>query len=154
MPVRRWLVRAALAAGVTWAVVYVITPPRFVWHQLEAYPGRTIGQLTAVFAVVLVLVVLGDMLVTWATRRPRRLRTSAVVSFVTGLLSGLFTLSLWFAFLSLPVAPIGIAAAWLALRRETAAGEGHSLMNLVGLILNLLALGVVASQVISATVWR
>jgi hypothetical protein len=120
---RRWLVRAAIATGITFAFVYLYAPPHYVAEQFAIRPDRISAE-------------------------------SGVVSFVTGVLCGFFALSLWFALLSVLVAPIGMAAGSIALRKETTNGEGHSLLNLAGLVLNLVALGFVLSQVISATIWR
>ena len=151
---KRFLLRAAIAAGVTAALVFAITPPHYLRDQFEIRPDRLTGQIAAVFAVVFALVFLGDAIGSWAKRGPRTLRASGILSFVTGLVSGMFALTLWLAFLAVPVAPIGIGAAWVALRAERANKEGHSLLNLAGLLLNVTALGVFASQIITATIWR
>jgi hypothetical protein len=104
--------------------------------------------------VVFALLWLADVSIAWARREPRKLRPTGIVSFATGLISGIFALTLWLAFLALVVAPIGVGAACFALREETTNREGHSLLNPAGLLLNFVALGVLVSQVITATIWR
>lgn len=150
---RRWLVRAAIAASITLAFVSLYAPPNYVAEQFAIRPGWISAEILAIFAIAFAAIAVGDTVALWARRGPRTLRPSGIVSFVTGVLCGLFALSLWFAFLSVPVAPIGIAAAAIALRKETTNGEGHSLLNLAGLFLNVVALGFVLAQVISATLW-
>ncbi len=146
--------RLALAMVLTAALVYAMTPPGFVRDQIEVNAVRTVAEIVGVFAAVFVLMLLGEIVIRWATRRPRTMRISGWVSLLTGLLSGLFAITLWLAFLAVPVAPIGIAAAGYVLRRETIEREGHSLVNLAGLLLNVVALGVFVSQIITATIWR
>ncbi len=154
MLIWRWFFRILLAAGFTSALVFVMTPSGYLADQFQIRPWPIAGQLLAVFAVVFLLVLLGDTIVSWATRKPRTLRMSGVFSFVTGLISGVFALTLWLACLAVFVAPIGIASAWFTLHHEIKEGEGHSLINLAGLLLNAVALGVFISQIITSTVWR
>ncbi|HSP14518.1 MAG TPA: hypothetical protein VLV78_07195 [Thermoanaerobaculia bacterium] len=154
MRIGRWIRLLALAIALTTALVVAITPPHFVRDQIEVATARTVAQLLGIFAAVLVLLFLGELVVRWASRRPRTLRISGLVSLLTGLLSGLLALTLWLAFLAVPLALIGIAAAWYALRLETIDRGGHSLVNLTGLLLNLAALAVFVFQIITATIWR
>ena len=150
----RWLLRATVAAGTTVALVHVITPPGHVAGQLASYPRRLITQLSLVLAAVFLLVWAADAVRAWASRRPRTIRGSGIVCLATGIVSALLAATLWLAVLALPIAPIGVVAGLVVLRRETVNGEGHSLANLVGLVLNLGALGVLAAQVVTATIWK
>jgi hypothetical protein len=145
---RRWLLRALVAGCITAALVYVVPPGSYLQEQFESYRLRLMSDIAGVLVVVFLLVVIGDHLLIWATRGERVLRTAGLVSLFTGLASGLFAATLWFAFLSVPIAPVGIAAAIMTLRREKREqSEGHSIANLIGLVLNLTALGVFVSQI-------
>ncbi len=154
MVIRRWLGRVLVAAAFTSALAFLITPPGYLTRQFQAYPLWIAGQLLAVFLVAFIVVLLLEKLIAWAARGHRTLRAGGVLSFVTGIVSGLCALTLWLAFVSVPVAPVGLVSAFFVLRSEVARGEGHSLVNIAGITLNILALGTFISQVITATVWR
>jgi len=150
----RWALRTFIAIGITAALAIACTPPHYLEDQFQVNRAFILGSLAGIFAGAFLAVWIADKVIIWARRRPRTLRGSGIVSFVTGLASAFFALTLWLAVLAVGVAPVGIAAAWLALRDEAIEQEGHSLLNLIGLLLNIVALAVFASQIITATIWR
>ena len=154
MVIQRLLGRVLVAAAFTSALAFLITPSGYLTRQFHVRPLWIVGQLLAVFLVAFIVLLLVEKLIAWAVRGNRNLRAGGVLSFITGIVSGLCALTLWLAFVSVPVAPVGLASAFFVLRSEIARGEGHSLMNLAGIILNIVALGIFISQVITATVWR
>jgi hypothetical protein len=151
---RPMLMRMAVATSAASVIVFLNTPPGYVRDQFGIHPFYMGGVLMLIATLVFALLLVGQIVISWATRADRVLRRGGVVSCITGSFSAFCGLTLWLAFFAIPTIAIGVVAACLVLRREMRDSEGHSLVNLTGLVLNLVTFGIVLSQVITATIWR
>ncbi|MFL6245247.1 MAG: hypothetical protein ACJ74H_04430 [Thermoanaerobaculia bacterium] len=77
---KRLVVRVVAAIGGTCAIAFLNTPPGYIRDQFVIHPLDMGGVLIAIAAVLFILLLLGQMVVSWATRGDRTLRREGVVS--------------------------------------------------------------------------
>jgi hypothetical protein len=153
--VRRIALRLLVAVVIVLLGAWVAGPPGDSTAALRAIPvvpGALALFVAAVMAVALALEG-GVRIVAWAKRGDRSISGAGVACFVLGLVAGLCALTLWLALFGLVAAIPGLILGGFVLRNEKRRREGHSLLNLTGLALNTADVLVVASQVITATIW-
>ena len=152
---RRIALRLLVATVLVLALLWIATPPGYpaaAWRATWVAPGTIPIFLTAVIAAAFALEI-GVRIVAWAKRGDRSISGAGAVCFTLGLVSGLCALTLWLAPFGLVAAIPGLVVGGWVLRTERRGGEGHSLLNLTGLALNAADVLMVASQVITATIW-